>query len=94
MMSLENEILPGLANKISEAELNLSMLDKRIESLYQHAELKLNTAKQVTVHYPSSQIPFIGQAPQHTAEDVYQGSSVPSAPFMDDSFEWSTFTPN
>ncbi|HIE3613026.1 TPA: hypothetical protein ACXLVJ_003638, partial [Legionella anisa] len=90
MMSLENEILPGLANKISEAELNLSMLDKRIERLYQQAELKLNTAKQVTVRYPSSQIPFIGQAPQHTSQDVYQDSSIPSAPFMDDSLEGST----
>ncbi|HHF7366498.1 TPA: hypothetical protein ACPSKY_001615 [Legionella bozemanae] len=93
IISLENEILPQLANEISEAERNLSVLDKRIERLQQQAELKLNTAKQVTVQYPSSQLPFIGQA-QHTSQAAYQDTSTPSAPYMDEFLEGCTFPPN
>lgn len=92
IISLENEILPQLANEISEAERNLSVLDKRIERLQQQAELKLNTAKQVTVQYPSSQLPFIGQA-QHTSQAAYQDTSTPSAPYMDEFLEGCTFPP-
>ncbi|QLZ69307.1 hypothetical protein FOLKNPGA_02089 [Legionella sp. PC1000] len=90
MISLEKEIMPELANKISGAEGNLSRLDKHINGLFQHAELKLNNAKKVTVQYPSSQ-PFFtsDQTSQHTYHD-----SSPSAPFMDESLEESTFTPN
>ncbi len=90
LISLESEILPNLLSKIREAEHNLSVLDKHIEGLQQHAELKLNTAKQVTVRYPSAQPSVLEQTQQST----YQDSSKPSAPFMDDSTERNAFTYN
>lgn len=68
------------------------MLDKSIERLHQHAELKLNTAKQVTVQFPSSQLPFIGQTSQRTHQDTYQNSIKTPTPFIDDLTERNAFT--
>ncbi|KTD41123.1 hypothetical protein [Legionella parisiensis] len=90
IISLEKEILPELAHKISGAEGNLSRLDKHIDGLFQHAELKLNNAKKVTVQYPVSQ-PFFTS--DQTSQYSYQDSSA-SAAFMHESLEESTFTPN
>ncbi|KTD55734.1 substrate of the Dot/Icm secretion system [Legionella santicrucis] len=49
IISLEQEILPALKEKISEAERNLNLLDNKIKDLQQHEESLLHQAKQVVV---------------------------------------------
>ncbi|MBN9228617.1 MULTISPECIES: hypothetical protein [Legionella] len=79
IISLEKETIPAISNEISDAERNLSTLDKRINELHQLAELQLNTAKLVTITKPSQQQLFIEQ----TSQDTFQTSTQPSAPFME-----------
>ncbi len=49
IISLEQEILPALKEKINEAERNLNLLDNKIKNLQQQEESLLYQAKQVVV---------------------------------------------
>ncbi|WP_115701602.1 hypothetical protein [Legionella sainthelensi] len=76
IISLEQEIIPSIKEKISEAEKSFNLLDKKIKNLQQQEDSLLHQAKQVVVT-EARNIPFFG------GESIIQSTVKPTAPQLE-----------
>ncbi len=76
IISLEQEIIPSIKEKISEAEKSFNLLDKKINNLQQQEDSLLHQAKQIVVT-EARNIPFFG------GETIIQSTVKPTAPQLE-----------
>ncbi|ARM32180.1 hypothetical protein B0B39_00925 [Legionella longbeachae] len=76
IITLEQEILPSLKEKISEAEKNYNVLHRKINNLQQQEESLLHQAKQVVVTHAMNITFFDG-------ETIIQSTVKPTAPELE-----------